>query len=55
MSVIIDFFIIPYTSNTELIDKVKFHSYWWLKANNAAFVFSCQQWWSDPLTCLGIG
>ena len=41
--------------NTELIDKVMFHSYWWLKANNIVFVFGCQQWWSDPLTCLSIG
>jgi hypothetical protein len=43
-----------HTPNTELIDKVKFHSYWWLKANNVAFVFGCQQRWSDPLICLDI-
>jgi len=43
-----------HTPNVELIEKVKFHSYWWLKANNATFVFGCQQWWSDPLACLGI-
>jgi len=39
----------------DIVDKVKFHSYWWLRANNAAFVFGCQQWQSDPLFCLGIG
>jgi len=44
-----------HTPNMELIYKVKFHSYWWSKANNVAFVFGCQQWWSNLLTCLGIG
>jgi len=38
----------------ELVEKVKFHSYWWLRANNAAFVHGCQQWRSNPLLCLGI-
>jgi hypothetical protein len=38
----------------ELVEKVKFHSYWWLRANNAAFVYGCQQWRSNPLLCLGI-
>lgn len=40
---------------SELIDKVKFYSYWWLKANNTSFVFGSQRWWSEPLRCLGIG
>ena len=44
-----------HTPTVEFIEKVKFHSYWWLKANNATFVFGCQQWWLDPLACLGIG
>jgi len=39
----------------ELKEKVIFHSYWWLKANNASFVYGCEQWRSDPLFCLGIG
>jgi len=39
----------------ELKEKVNFHSYWWLKANNASFVYGCEQWRSDPLFCLGIG
>jgi len=38
----------------ELVKKVKFHSYLWLCANNAAFVYDCQQWRSNPLLCLGI-
>jgi len=33
-----------HTLNVELIEKVKFHSYRWLKANNAAFVYGSQQW-----------
>jgi len=38
----------------EFTEKVKFHAYWWLKANNASFVYGCEQWRSDPLFCLGI-
>jgi len=29
----------------QLLDKVKFHSFWWLKANNATFVYGSQRWW----------
>jgi len=29
------------TSITELMEKVKFHSYWWLRANNVSFVYGC--------------
>jgi len=38
-----------------LLDKVKSLSLGWLKAKNATFTFGTQQWWSSPLTCLGIG
>jgi len=31
-----------HTSITEIMDKVKFHSYQWLKANNVTFVYGCQ-------------
>ena len=41
-------------SMLELLENVKFNSLWWLKANNATFVFGTQRWWSDPLQCLGI-
>ena len=44
-----------YTFITELMEKVKFNSYWWLMANNATFVYGCQQWWSNLLSCLGMG
>jgi hypothetical protein len=37
-----------------LLDKVKFHSFWWLKANNTTFVYSSHRWWSNPMFCLGI-
>jgi len=26
----------------ELLDKVKYNSFWWLKANNATFVYDSQ-------------
>lgn len=38
----------------QLLDKVKFHSLWWLKANKANFVYGLHSWWSDPMSCLGI-
>lgn len=38
----------------ELMGKIKYNSYWWLKANNTTFVYGSQRWWSDPLLCLGI-
>jgi len=41
-------------SMIELLEKVIFNSLWWLKVNNATFVFGTQRWWSDPLQCLGI-
>lgn len=25
------------------MEKVKFHVYWWLKANNASFVYGCDR------------
>jgi len=42
------------TSILQLLEKVKFHSLWWLKAKNTTFVYGSQRWWSDPLHCLGI-
>jgi len=43
------------TTIEQLVEKVKFHSFWWLKANKANFMYGAQRWWSDPLLCLGIG
>jgi len=37
-----------------LVQKVKFHSLWWLKANKPTFVYDTHRWWSDSLLCLGI-
>jgi len=42
------------TTIDELLEKVKFHSFWWRKANNANYLYGSQRWWSDPLLCLGI-
>jgi len=38
----------------QLLDKVKFHLLWWLKANKTTFVHGYQSWWTYPLVCLGI-
>jgi hypothetical protein len=42
------------TTIDQLLEKIKFHSLWWLKANNVSFVHDTQMWWSDPMLCLGI-
>ena len=42
------------TTIEQLVEKVKFHSFWWLKANKDNFMYGTQRWWSDPLLCLGI-
>jgi len=42
------------TSIEQLLDKAKFHSLWWLKANKTTFVYGSQSWWSNPFYCLGI-
>jgi hypothetical protein len=42
------------SSIEKLVDKVKFHSLWWLKANKTTFVYGTHSWWSDPLGCLGV-
>ena len=42
-------------SLVQLLDKVKYHSLWWLKAKKAIFAFGEHMWWSSPLSCLGIG
>jgi len=38
-----------------LLDKVKYHSLWWMKAKKVVFMFGDHMWWSNPLSCLGIG
>ncbi|XP_024628617.1 uncharacterized protein [Medicago truncatula] len=42
-------------SINQMVDKVKMHSYWWMKAANAVFVLAVHTWLSCPLLCLGIG
>jgi len=42
-------------SISQLLDKVKHHSFWWLKARNANFVYGFSRWWTNPLLYLGIG
>jgi hypothetical protein len=43
-----------HTTVEQILEKIKFQSLWWLKANNANFVHGTQMWWSNPLLCLGI-
>jgi hypothetical protein len=38
----------------QLLDQVKFHSLWWLKARNGTCMHGFQRWWSDPLLYLGL-
>jgi len=42
------------TTIEQLLDKIKFHWLWWLKANNVSFMHDTQMWWSDPMLCPGI-
>jgi len=42
------------TTMIELLEKVKYNTFWLLKANNSNFVYGTHRWWSDPLLCLGI-
>jgi len=42
------------TSIEQLLDKVKYHSLWWLKANKTTFVYGSQNWWLNLLLYLGV-
>ena len=42
------------SSTSQMLDKVKSYSLWWLKACNVVFSFDTHNWWSNPLICLGI-
>jgi len=42
------------TTMTDLLEKVKYQSLWWLKAHKVNFVYGNHNWWSDPLLCLSI-
>jgi hypothetical protein len=39
----------------QMLEKVKVHTLWWLKANNTNTSLNYHMWWSNPLVCLGIG
>ena len=43
-------------SNKELsldhvLDKIKLHSWWWLKAQNSIYLMDFSSWWSNPTVC----
>jgi len=38
----------------QMLDKVKLHSFWWLKAYNVNLCLISHMWWSSPFVCMGI-
>jgi len=38
---------------TQLLDKIKLLTYWWLKAKFVTFPFDFHSWWLYPIMCLG--
>jgi hypothetical protein len=38
----------------QLMDKVKFHSYRWLKTTDINLVSNYHSWWTSPFTCLAL-
>ncbi|XP_039682874.1 uncharacterized protein [Medicago truncatula] len=42
------------SSLSQMLDKVKSSSLWWLKASNVVFRYGTHNWWSSPLVCMGI-
>jgi len=38
----------------QLLDKVKFVSFSWLKANRLTSTFNYNDWWRHPLICMGV-
>ena len=39
----------------QLLEKVKLHSFWWLKACNETFGSNFHMWWSGTFVCMCIG
>jgi hypothetical protein len=37
----------------QLVDKIKIHSYWWMKAANVVYVLGVHNWLACQLDCLG--
>jgi hypothetical protein len=37
-----------------LIEKVKLHSFLWLKSKQAALAYSYYDWWKHPLSCMDV-
>jgi hypothetical protein len=37
-----------------LLEKVKLHSFLWLKSKQIAFSYNYHDWWRHPLLCLGV-
>jgi len=41
------------TSST-LLEKVKLHSFLWLKSKQTPLAYSYYDWWKHPLSCMGV-
>jgi hypothetical protein len=39
----------------QMLEKVKVHSLWWMKAYNMNIGLNSHLWWLSPFVCLGIG
>jgi len=37
-----------------LMEKVRLHSFLWLKFKQAAFAYGYQDWWKYPILCMGV-
>jgi hypothetical protein len=42
------------TAPLVLIDKIKLHSFLWLKSKQVDFAYSYLDWWKNPLLCMGV-
>jgi len=42
------------TSSSTFLEKVKLHSFLWLKSKHAALAYSYYDWWKHPLSCMSV-
>jgi len=36
------------------IEKVKLHSFFWLKSKQVAFAYTYHDWWKHPISCMDV-
>jgi hypothetical protein len=42
------------STHFSLIEKVKLHSFLWLKSKQLAFAYNYHDWWKHPILCMGV-